>query len=198
MSATSDHAEWFARLREGAPWIESERLILRVPEIADYPRFAEMFADPATHHIGGPLVRGDAWRRFLQMPGAWFTQGFGMFSVIEKSSGLFMGQAGPWFPDGWPDTEVGYAFHPDGRGKGYATEACAAAIDWAFATLGWATVIQSIDAANIESQKVAQRLGARNIGRGSYPPPLDTHHIEIWTQTREEWFARRAGIDPSY
>lgn len=191
MSAASDHANWFARLREGAPRIESERLILRVPEIGDFERYAEMFTDPGTHHIGGPLVRGDAWRRFLQMPGAWFAQGYGMFTVIEKSSGLFMGQAGPWFPDGWPDTEVGYALHPEGRGKGYATEACAAAIDWAFAALGWANVIQSIDAANTESQNVARRLGARNIGRGSYPPPLDTHHIEIWTQTREEWLARR-------
>lgn len=191
MDCASAHAAWFARLREGAPVLETARLRLQVPQITDFDRFAEMFADPATRHIGGPLTRGDAWRRFLQMPGAWMTQGFGMFSIIERSSGLFVGQAGPWHPDGWPGTEVGYALHADGRGKGYATEACEAAIDWAFEVLGWDEVIQSIDADNTASQQVAMRLGARNRGQGRYPPPLDTHAIDIWGQTRAEWQARR-------
>ena len=194
MDCAGAHAAWFARLREDAPVLETPRLWLRVPEIADFARFAEMFADPGTHHIGGPLNRGDAWRRFLQMPGAWFTQGFGMFSVIEKTSGLFVGQAGPWQPEGWPGTEVGYAFHPDGRGKGYAVEACTAAIDWAFEALGWEEVIQSIPPANIASQKVAERLGARNRGPGRFLPPHDTMEIDVWGQTREAWFARKAAL----
>ena len=96
-----------------------------------------MLADESSYHIGGPLQRHEAWRRFLQMPGAWMLQGFAMFSVVEKSSGRWMGQAGPWRPDGWPGTEVGYSFHPDARGRGYATEACVAAMDWAFDVLGW-------------------------------------------------------------
>lgn len=192
MDCASAHAAWFARLREGAPVLDTPRLQLRVPEMGDFERYAEMFADPATHHIGGPLLRADAWRRFLQMPGAWFSQGFGMFSVIEKSSGLFVGQAGPWHPDGWPGTEVGYAFHADGRGKGYAVEACTAAIDWAFDTLGWEEVIQSIDVANTASQKVAERLGAKNRGQGRFLPPHDKLEIDIWGQTRAEWFARKS------
>jgi RimJ/RimL family protein N-acetyltransferase len=117
-------------------------------------------------------------------------QGFAMFSVIEKASGRWMGQAGPWQPDGWPGTEVGYSFHPDARGKGYATEACAAAMDWAFDVLGWSEVIHSIAPANIASQAVAQRLGSRNRGPGKLPAPLDAQAIDIWGQTREEWAAR--------
>ena len=191
MDCASAHAAWFNRLREGAPVLETARLTLRVPAIQDFERFAEMFADPATHHIGGPLTRGDAWRLFLQMPGAWFTQGFGMYSIIETSSGLFVGQAGPWKPDGWPGTEVGYALHPQGRGKGYAVEACTAAIDFSFDVLGWEEVIQSIDAANLPSQKVAERLGATNRGLGTFQPPHDTLKIHIWGQSREEWMARR-------
>lgn len=171
--------------------LETSRLILRVPRIEDFERYAEMLADESSHHIGGPLLRHDAWRRFLQMPGAWMLQGFAMFSVIEKASGRWMGQAGPWQPDGWPGTEVGYSFHPDARGKGYATEACAAAMDWAFDVLGWREVIHSIAPTNVASQAVAQRLGARNRGPGKLPAPLDAHPIEIWGQTREEWFARR-------
>jgi RimJ/RimL family protein N-acetyltransferase len=174
--------------------LETERLILRLPRMEDFERFAEMFADESSHHIGGPLQRHEAWRRFLQMPGAWFLQGFAMFSVVEKSTGLWIGQAGPWQPDGWPGTEVGYAFHPYARGKGYATEACAAAMDWAFDVLGWTDIIHSIAPTNAASQAVARRLGSRNRGPGKLPSPLDAHDIDIWGQTREEWLARRKEI----
>ncbi|MBB1089170.1 GNAT family N-acetyltransferase [Lysobacter sp. SG-8] len=174
-----------------SPVIETDRLVLRVPRVEDFERFAGMFADESTHHIGGPLPRGDAWRRFLQMPGAWLLQGFGMFSVIEKSTGSWVGQAGPWRPDGWPGNEIGYAFHPDARGKGYATETCAAAIDWAFANLGWSEVIHCIAPANTASQDVARRLGSTRRGPATLPPPLDVHEVDVWGQSRAQWDARR-------
>ena len=173
------------------PILETERLLLRVQQAGDFERYAEMLAHPSSLHIGGPLLRHEAWRRFLQMPGAWMVQGFAMFSVVEKSSGRWMGQAGPWCPDGWPGTEVGYSFHMDARGKGYATEACAVAMDYAFDTLGWDEVIHSISPANTASQAVAQRLGSRNRGPGKLPPPLDVHAIEIWAQSRAEWAENR-------
>ena len=173
------------------PILETERLLLRVQQAGDFERYAEMLAHPSSLHIGGPLLRHEAWRRFLQMPGAWVLQGFAMFSVVEKSSGRWMGQAGPWCPDGWPGTEVGYSFHMDARGKGYATEASAAAMDYAFDTLGWDEVIHSISPENTASQTVAQRLGSRNRGPGKLPPPLDVHAIEIWAQSRAEWAENR-------
>lgn len=172
--------------------LETERLVLRQWRIDDFDRYAEMFASPEASHIGGPIARGEAWRRFLHMPGAWSLQGFAMFAIEEKASGRFMGQAGPWQPDGWPGTEVGYALHPEARGRGYATEACVAAMDWAFDVLGWSEVIHSISPANTASQAVARRLGARNRGRGVFPAPIDTLHLDVWGQTREEWRARRA------
>lgn len=120
-------------------------------------------------------------------------QGFAMFAVIEKASGRWMGQAGPWCPDGWPGTEVGYSFHMDARGKGYATEAASATMDWVFEQLGWSEVIHSIAPANSASQAVARRLGSRLRGPGTLPPPLDRHPVEIWGQTRADWQARRQG-----
>ena len=176
------------------PMLETDRLILRVPQASDFERYAELICDPvATQHIGGGATRGDAWRRFLQMPGAWAVQGFAMFSLIDKATGLWMGQAGPWQPEGWPGTEVGYVLHPDAWGKGYATEACTAAIDWAFDTLGWQDVIHCIAPANTASQAVARRLGSQLLGKAQLPPPLDAHDCDMWGQTREAWFARRNG-----
>lgn len=175
-----------------APTLETRRLILRMPQAGDFERYAEMLAHPSSVHIGGPALRHDAWRRFLQMPGAWAIQGYAMFAVVEKAGGRWIGQAGPWQPDGWPGPEVGYSFHPDARGLGYATEACAAALDYVFDVLGWEDVIHSIAPANTASQAVAARLGSRNRGPGMLPPPLDAHAVDIWGQTRAEWQANRA------
>ena len=64
--------------------IDTERLTLRLPQVADFDRYAELMADEdACRHIGGHLARGAAWRKFLQMPGAWALQGFAMFSLEE-------------------------------------------------------------------------------------------------------------------
>jgi len=139
--------------------IETERLILRPPRAEDFDGFAELQGDAdAARFIGGAVTRAEAWRRFLWQPGAWLVQGFGMFGVVEKSSGLWLGQIGPWKPEGWPGNEIGYAFHPRAWGKGYATEAGIAAVDWAFANLGWDAIIHCIDPENAASQNLAKRL----------------------------------------
>lgn len=172
--------------------LHTARLVLRLPRIEDFDRYAELQAhEEATRHIGGVQPRHAAWRKFLQMPGAWAVQGYAMFSVVEKESGLWVGQLGPWQPEGWPGTEVGYAFHPSVWGKGYAVEAAVAAIDWAFDNLGWDEVIHCIAPDNTASQKVAQRLGSTNTGPGKLPPPLDDHPIDVWRQTRGQWQSNR-------
>jgi RimJ/RimL family protein N-acetyltransferase len=172
--------------------IETERLILRLPRIEDFDGYAELHADAeAARHIGGPLLRAPAWRKFLQMPGAWAVQGYAMFSVVEKDSRRWIGQAGPWQPEGWPGTEVGWVFQRAAWGRGYATEAARAAIDWVFENLGWSEVIHSISPDNHASQALARRLGSVNRGRGRLPPPHQDLPIDIWSQSREEWVARR-------
>lgn len=171
--------------------IETERLILRPPQAGDFDAWATLMADEDTaRFIGGVQPRPVAWRGFLTMVGAWSIQGFGMFSVLEKSSGRWIGRLGPWQPDGWPGTEVGWALLPDARGRGHATEGAAAAMDYAFDVLGWHEVIHCIDPDNAPSRKVAVRLGSRPRGKGRMPPPHDAQSIDIWGQTREEWQAR--------
>lgn len=177
-----------------APMLETERLILRLPQAGDFDDFAELFADEeAARYIGGQLPRAAAWRKFLQMPGAWVIQGFAMFAVVEKASGRWIGNVGPWHPDGWPGTEVGWSFKRASWGKGYALEASTASIDWAFDNLGWTEVIHSIHPDNHASQALARRLGSQLRGPGKLPAPFEDSPIEIWAQSRDQWRARRAG-----
>ncbi|GGK08005.1 GNAT family N-acetyltransferase [Luteimonas terricola] len=174
------------------PRIETERLLLRLPEIGDFERFAELQADEeAARHIGGHQPRTAAWRKFLQQPGAWMLQGFGMFSIIDRGSGRWLGQAGPWKPEGWPGNEIGYSLHPDAWHKGYVSEAVPATIDWALANLGWDDFIHCIAPQNTASQRVAQGLGSTLLGPGRLPPPFEDEAVDVWGQTRERWLARR-------
>jgi len=175
------------------PTLETERLILRPQQRSDFDGFAELAGDEeASRFIGGHMPRSAAWRKFLQMPGAWVVQGFAMFSVIEKTNGEWIGQAGPWQPEGWPGPEVGWSLKRSAWGRGYAMEAATAAIDWAFDHLQWPEVIHSIDPDNHASKALAVRLGSSNRGPGRLPPPLEDHPVDIWGQTRDQWLARRA------
>jgi RimJ/RimL family protein N-acetyltransferase len=175
------------------PHLETERLLLRPTAAEDFEPWAALMADAETaRYVGGVQGRHAAWRGFLAMAGAWQIQGFGMFSVIEKASGRWIGRVGPWFPEQWPGTEVGWTLARDSWGRGYATEAATIATDWAFDELGWSEVIHSIDPANVASQQVAMRLGSTRRGPGRLPPPYDHAPIDIWGQTRAQWQARRA------
>jgi len=72
-----------------------------------------------------------------------------------------------------------------------------AAEDWAFDTLGWTNIIHCIAPDNYASQAVAKRLGSARLRPGRLPAPNDKDPIDIWGQSREEWFARRAAISRS-
>ncbi len=174
------------------PVLETERLILRPTALEDFEPWTAFMADAgAARFIGGPQPRSAAWRGLCSMAGAWSLYGYAMFSVIEKASGRWVGRLGPWKPDSWPGTEVGWGLVREVWGKGYATEGATAAIDWAFDHLGWTDVIHCIDPENAPSQAVARRLGSRNLGVGALPAPFEAAPIEIWGQSREAWRVRR-------
>jgi RimJ/RimL family protein N-acetyltransferase len=170
--------------------LETERLILRPTAREDFEEWAAFSADPEVMtHLGGVQTRSAAWRGFIAMAGAWQMQGFAMFSVIEKSSGRWLGRLGPWLPEGWPGTEVGWGLIRDAWGRGFGVEGATAAIDWAFDTLGWSEVVHTVSAGNLASKALAARLGSRYLRMGRLPSPLDLD-VEIWGQTRAEWKGR--------
>lgn len=174
------------------PTLETERLILRPPVQDDFAAWAEFAGDEqTTKYIGGPALPAQAWRGMATMTGSWMLLGYGMFSVIEKASRRWIGRLGPWQPEGWPGTEIGWGLTRDAWGKGYAREGAIAATDWVLDTFGWTDIIHTIHPENVPSQKVAIALGSRNRGAGKLPAPFQDAPTEIWGQTAEEWRTRR-------
>lgn len=180
------------------PTLETPRLILRPPVQADIDGFAAMAQEPETmRFVGGVTVRHAAWRGMATLAGAWALQGYSMFSVIEKSTGRWIGRLGPWYPGGdgggWPGREIGWGLAADAQGKGYAAEGATAAIDYAFDVLGWDRVIHCIHKDNTPSIRLAERLGShRQREDVPLPPPFEVL-VDIYGQTREEWRTRRTG-----
>lgn len=181
-------------MKDGVPVLETSRLILRPPRLEDFDAYAEYMADEqSARFIGGVHARPDAWRGFCQLAGAWYLQGFSMFSVTSKADGRWIGRVGPWMPEGWPGTEIGWGIVRACCNEGYATEAAIASINWAFASLGWHEVIHVIAPDNEASVAVAKKLGSRNRGRGKLPSPYQGSIVDIWGQTRTEWETRFEG-----
>ena len=180
---------------EVGPTLTTERLVLRPPTSADFPAWAASMADPeAQRYLGGAQPASIAWRAMATMTGAWMLNGFSMFSVVERDTGRWIGRIGPWRPEGWPGGEVGWGLVREAWGRGYATEAAIACMDFAFGELGWDEAVHTIDPDNAASVMLAQRLGSRNRGPAKLPPPHEASRVDLWAQTAAEWRARPARL----
>lgn len=175
--------------------IETPRLILKVPSLAEFDAWCAFMADAeAARYIGKTQPPSVVWRGICTMIGSWQAEGFAMFSVFEKETGRWVGRLGPWSPYGWPGREVGWGVIRDVWGKGYALEGAIASMDYAVDVLHWRDIIHSIHPENVNSQKLAQRLGSVNRGAGKMPPPFENEPVDLWGQTADEWRARRSAM----
>jgi len=176
--------------------IETERLILRPPNGNDLDGWAAFQSDEATMtHLGGVKSRAESWRDLCGMVGAWHVRGFAMFSLILKETDQWIGRIGPWQPEGWPGTEVGWGIAPEHAGKGYALEAAVASMNYAVDNLGWEDICHTIDPDNIASIKLAERLGSTNRGPTKLPEPYQDARVDDWGQSREQWQENRGKFD---
>lgn len=153
-----------------APRLETDRLILRGPEMRDFDGLAKFYEDgDYCAGFGGPMDRPDAWRWFALNIGHWHIHGYGYFSIEEKETGKTAGLSGIWNPEGWPEPELGYALFQEFEGKGIAYEASVRMREWAYADLGFKTLSSHIVPGNDRSVALATRLGA--VYESSYANP---------------------------
>jgi RimJ/RimL family protein N-acetyltransferase len=142
-----------------------------------------MADEETVRFIGGQVLdRALAWRNMASVIGHWSIRGYGFFSVEHRETGEWLGRVGPWYPEGWPDPEIGWTIAREHWGKGYATEAARASLEYAYDVLGWQRVVHVILKGNVRSAAVATKLGSVLVETRMGLPGVTDQEIEIYAQ----------------
>ncbi|HKE21168.1 MAG TPA: GNAT family N-acetyltransferase [Bryobacteraceae bacterium] len=158
------------------PEIVTPRLRLRGHRLEDFPASAAMWTVPSvTRFIGGrALSEEEVWARFLRYAGHWSLFGFGFWAIEELSGGGFVGEAGfayfkreiqPPIPE---IPEAGWVLVPRVHGRGYATEALGAALEWGGKHLPSTSTACMIHPENHASIRLAVKCGFQRSCQTSY------------------------------
>jgi RimJ/RimL family protein N-acetyltransferase len=142
------------------PTLATDRLSLRGFRAGDWDAYAALNADLAVRDglDGKLLTRDQSWSQMETFMGQWVLRGYGMFAV--EAEFRLAGRVGILQLAGWPEPELAWTLATPFCGAGLATEAAAAARNWAFSTLGWDRLVSYIRPANTRFRRVAERLGA--------------------------------------
>jgi aminoglycoside 6'-N-acetyltransferase len=166
--------------------IVTERLVLRRSRPDDAGAISAYRSDPEVHRyqgwertdVQGVLEEIDAMAdRTLGEPGGWV-----QLSVEERGTGKLVGDVGMSPADGDPGViKIGYTMDPAYQGRGYATEAVAALVAFAFEELRAEVVRAFASAENLPSIRVAEKVGMRLVERFER-----TDGTETWQGVRYE------------
>ncbi len=154
--------------------LHTRRLIMAPHRLADFADQAAMWADPAVvRYIGGsPATEEDSWARIMRCAGAWALLGHGNWAVRERDSSAYVGDIGyiaarrTGVPGFNGDPEIGWAMNTLMHGKGYASEAIAAALAWGQGR--FTRTVAMIHPDNAASEAVALRAGFRRFADAVY------------------------------
>ncbi len=142
--------------------LETKRLRLREITQTDYKALSQILQDEQTMYAYEGAFSDKEVQEWLDRQIRRYKKwGFGLWAVILKETGDFIGQCGLTMQP-WKDQEVleiGYLFQCTHWHKGYATEAAKACKKYAFEILKAPEVCSIIRDTNIPSQKVALRNG---------------------------------------
>ncbi len=149
------------------PVLETRRLILRAHRLDDVDACTAMWADPlVTKYIGGtPSTPQQTWARMRGYVGHWMLMGFGYWAIEERATGRFAGDVGfadfrrEISPSMRDAPEAGWVLSPSVHGRGFASEAVAAAIAWGDRHLEAERTVCMIEPANAPSLRVAEKCG---------------------------------------
>ncbi|MFK3711737.1 GNAT family N-acetyltransferase [Leclercia adecarboxylata] len=144
--------------------LETPRLKLEPYDDSHYEGLRVMDSDAGVmRYITGGIVKTpeETWEGIRRVQARWDKYNFSWWAIIEKSSGAIVGAACLQHlanVDGAP-LEIGWRLVPEHNGKGYATEAAKAIVNYAAEQVGATYLVAVADPENIPSQRVMQRLG---------------------------------------
>lgn len=142
--------------------LETERLVIRPWTAEDRPHFQALTEDPEVMryvHGGLPYTEAETDEFFARHARQMAELDVCMGAVIEKSTNRLVGISGTQPLGTTGRYEIGWIFSREVWGRGYATEAGAAAMQHVLETLAHPRVVAIIDPPNEASKRVAARLG---------------------------------------
>jgi RimJ/RimL family protein N-acetyltransferase len=176
--------------------LETERLVLRKPELGDRDGYAPLWGDPeVVRFIGGTTLPPEQVPKAIErMLGHWGRHGIGLFSVLRKEDQRLVGRVGYllWDTERWVNAmheqldgdlelEIGWTILREFWSQGYATEAALACRDHAFGELGRDRVISLIARENVASIRVAEKIGEsleqQDIGGEAFKLTVDLYSL---------------------
>lgn len=169
--------------------LETERLTLRPLHPDDVDALFAIHSDPRAMAFmpAPPQETRDQAQELLNYQRN--SEGATYWAICLRESNYMIGQVNYLAHTRIPG--LGYILHPDHWGNGYATEACRAALDYGFETLGLDRVELWIDETNAASLRVAQKLGFKVRGRlpHKYHHRSTHHFMLVWGMLASEWRA---------
>lgn len=147
-----------------APLFDTPRLHVRRIAAVDLDAMVAVYGDAENMRWvgdGKPLPRADCERWIEITRRNYEARGYGMFAVVLSASGETVGFCGLVHPANQETAELKYAYRPECRGLGYATEAAAALLGYGARALGIAEVIATVAPENGASHRVLDKLGMR-------------------------------------
>ena len=167
--------------------IETERLLLRAYTMDDFNALYEIMSDPETmQHYPAPFDE-ERTRRWIAWNLENYAQyGFGLWAVVLKESGTFIGDCGITIQniDGEMLPEIGYHIHKNYWRRGFAKEAARAVRDWVFTNTDYDAIYSYMKYTNVGSYSTALANGMKKVKE--YPDPKNTISY-AYAITREEW-----------
>ena len=166
--------------------LETERLLVRTWTPSDAEEGFRIWSDAEVMRYvgtGQPNATIEETRAWIgRMAAHHELHGFGFWAVVEKDSGQLVGSCGMGYQrDGGLPIEFGYTLARSRWGRGYATEAASACLRYAFETLGFTELVASVDALNVASQRVLEKIGFKYLRREQLAGGVDF------------WYEARAG-----
>lgn len=148
--------------------IETVRLIMRPPSIGDFDAYWEMNNDPeAKKYTGGVTTLGydETLAIHKKVCDRFESSDSKVFSVIEKSTGMYIGYCGFKYCALLNGTEICYGYNRSAWGKGYGQEAAMATLPYAFETLKLKILVSAVNPKNIASERILQKIGMQYDGQ---------------------------------
>jgi RimJ/RimL family protein N-acetyltransferase len=122
------------------------------PEVARY-----LYEDPHTLEQSREKLAARLGLRELAAENDWLPA-----AIVERTSDAMVGDVGLNLRSIEHRTgEIGFILHPAHHGRGYATEAARALLDWGFREFGFHRIVGRTEARNLASARVLERLGMR-------------------------------------